>query len=298
MCAAALIWGLRRRCSIFLDRLLSSKQVAVAGKKMPSSSVLQARGPPVNYVVSLGSHCHTSYALRQACLKRFSCPFDWIFSQCDMLIDCLDTRFEKLLDKREFIDHSQGKSLKTVEEKIRAGHKTYGPMLFNHHDPRRPDHYEYYKRCVERFRVVATDAAAHKLYVHLQINNNTLSTSDAKKLNAALKRHGCKNYTLLVINHKVAEKGQQRRYDVSRKANNLLMIDLISNTASNGVAFESKKDNDFLDGMLKKLFNYELSDYEMRSDANGRGIAKPLINKGVRASDTKLYKAIRLDYKD
>ncbi|EPY6699651.1 papain-like cysteine peptidase [Klebsiella quasipneumoniae] len=43
----------------------------------------------VKHIVSPGSHCLTSWALKKFNLKKTSLPFDWIFSCPAMVIDCL-----------------------------------------------------------------------------------------------------------------------------------------------------------------------------------------------------------------
>lgn len=248
---------------------------------------------PIKYVISIGTHCHTSFTLKEAGLKRFSCPFDWIFGYQDTIVSCLNTRFRALLDQRQYIDHADGKSLKTVEEKIRAGHRKYGDRLFNHHDPRRDDHYQYYKRCVKRFKSVATDDASHKLYVHMSVNGMAASLADAKRLSQALKQYGCTNYTLLIINHKISAIQNDAPISRVRRCQEICMASLVTQTASNGVRFGCKADNDALQHLLKSLFKYELGN---EPPVSIKPEAKKGINKGVRKCSSPLYKAIRDDY--
>ncbi|WP_317453914.1 DUF1796 family putative cysteine peptidase [Klebsiella quasipneumoniae] len=56
----------------------------------------------VKHIVSLGSHCLTSWTLKKFNLKKISLPFDWIFSCPAMVIDCLRDDFQTFLDKNEY----------------------------------------------------------------------------------------------------------------------------------------------------------------------------------------------------
>jgi hypothetical protein len=47
----------------------------------------------INYTCSLGSLCHSSQILKRNNYKKCSYPFDWIFSNYDIIIDCLEDDF-------------------------------------------------------------------------------------------------------------------------------------------------------------------------------------------------------------
>ena len=48
----------------------------------------------INHVCSLRSLCHSSQILKRNKYKLCSYPFDWIFSNCDTIIDCLENDFK------------------------------------------------------------------------------------------------------------------------------------------------------------------------------------------------------------
>ena len=52
----------------------------------------------INYTCSFGSLCHSSKILKRNNLKLCSYPFDWIFSNCDNIIDCIEDNFNIFLD--------------------------------------------------------------------------------------------------------------------------------------------------------------------------------------------------------
>lgn len=73
-------------------------------------------------------------------LRRYGGPFDWIYSNVPMIMDCLEDDFEKLLDQKLMLKRAGGPGI---------GHKFYGPMLsdrtaipivFPHHNPMTKDH--------------------------------------------------------------------------------------------------------------------------------------------------------------
>jgi len=114
------------------------------------------------HVLSLGVSCFPAAYLRDRDLRRYAGPFDWLFSSPGVVCSCLQDDFESFLDKSEYHDCGQaGKS----------GHKLYGKMLerstvFNHHDPRLADHYDYFCRAVARLRLVlAMPSVARKLFL-------------------------------------------------------------------------------------------------------------------------------------
>ena len=51
------------------------------------------------YFVSLGERCYTSSLLKRNKLKKESYPFDWIFSNLDMILHCIFDNFETFLNK-------------------------------------------------------------------------------------------------------------------------------------------------------------------------------------------------------
>lgn len=56
---------------------------------------------PIQHIVSLGTHCLSSYFLKFFGLKTYSLPFDWLFTSPEMIIDCISNNFDFFL-KQEF----------------------------------------------------------------------------------------------------------------------------------------------------------------------------------------------------
>ncbi|NBU53167.1 MAG: methyltransferase domain-containing protein [Alphaproteobacteria bacterium] len=115
----------------------------------------------INYVCSLGPYCQSSQVLKRWNLKKCSYPFDWIFSNCDIILHCIKDDFKVFLDREYY---------KTITHD-RCEHTYYKlGCMFNHSNPKiDDDKYSYYGRCVNRFRsLLAYDG--HKLFMMMMLN--------------------------------------------------------------------------------------------------------------------------------
>ena len=118
----------------------------------------------INYTCSLGSLCQSSQILKRNNLKLCSYPFDWIFSNCDNIIHCIEDNFNIFLDKSYYINISP----------TNCGHSKYHNVMFNHHNPLiNIDHYNYYVRCVDRFKTLL-QKQEHKLFIMIFVNINNV----------------------------------------------------------------------------------------------------------------------------
>ncbi|MCS6746325.1 papain-like cysteine peptidase [Klebsiella quasipneumoniae] len=147
-------------------RELTSSRMAFGNVSIPphpeSGTETQGR-LAVKHIVSLGSHCLTSWTLKKFNLKKTSLPFDWIFSCPAMVIDCLRDDFQTFLDKNEY------SSLNRQSKEPGAHHNKYKEKyhlndIFTHRDPTTPTDYAYYVRAVKRFRNILKSADG-KLFV-------------------------------------------------------------------------------------------------------------------------------------
>ena len=115
--------------------------------------------------VALGTFCHVAAALRDCGLRRWTGPFDWIFSTPAMIASCLSDDFETFLDPRQF--RSVPAAELTAGARRQCRHLGYEerfglPPLFNHHDPAANEgDRRQLERAVGRFRrVMAGDGPA------------------------------------------------------------------------------------------------------------------------------------------
>ena len=116
---------------------------------------------------SLGMLCHTANILKKHNRKHCSFPFDWIFTTPKMVTSCLRDDFDCFLDKSQYVDPPYVCPYGTEEK---CGHKTYHEELFNHRDPRKQHNYDYYVRCVNRFRDMLASHRPKKFYIMTKDN--------------------------------------------------------------------------------------------------------------------------------
>jgi hypothetical protein len=184
--------------------------------------------------LSLGSLCHASMLLKNIGYKKRSYPFDWIFSNPEMVIECLKDDFKTFLDKSYYI-HRHSKQ---------CGHSLYHPHMFNHRNPlKNEEDHLYHTRCVHRFRELSSQ---RKCFVVMLVNLTTeTDTNYWTKWNQSLSEL-VNNYVLVVISHRT---GACRSFETVDK-DNVRFINVTTLTVSNGTGFGTKEDNAFLHNKL------------------------------------------------
>ena len=201
----------------------------------------------INYTCSLGSLCHSSQILKRNNLKLCSYPFDWIFSNCDNIIHCIEDNFNIFLDKSYYINISQSQ----------CGHSKYNNRMFNHHNPLiNIDNYNYYVRCVDRFKNLL-QKQYHKLFIMIFVNMNNINENIKNNIidfNNKFSRY-TSNYTLLVIFH---IPNKQQNHNIFTYNDNIHFLELHTLSCSNGVEFSNHNDNIYLDNIIKSMYNFNL----------------------------------------
>lgn len=195
----------------------------------------------ISHTISLGPNCLSSCTIKSIGLKRYSCPFDWIFSDQDMIVDCLVNDFKLYLDQTQYT---------TVPgaTHVTAGHKTYGPYTFAHHDPRRPDHYAYFARTVDRFRLVLKDTEHTKLFFLV-----STPKVNADKLAAALRQY-TSNFLLLIV-QLVLDK--ERKITKVKQDGDVLIVEFHHIAPQEGIRFKNPEEDVFLRTFLREGFYHE-----------------------------------------
>ena len=117
---------------------------------------------------SLGFHCQASKILIRNNIKKESYPFDWMFSNIVIIKDCIEDNFNKLLEKKYYIDFSN-KSYNN-----NCGHSIYKTNLFPHRDMRLNHNYDYLTRCVDRFRYLCK-SDKEKVFLITIIHTNLIT---------------------------------------------------------------------------------------------------------------------------
>lgn len=204
----------------------------------------------MNHVCSLGLICHTSNFLKENNLKVCSYPFDWIYSQPDMIIHCIEDEFKMFLDKSYYID---------VTPKS-AGHSYYNKYLFAHRNPlNNQDDYDYYIRCVNRFKNLIKSKES-KLFIMMfpnmtaeKIINENVRTNIIN-FNTKLSKYTT-NYKLLIILHLKNQK--KNDYNFSYQ-DNIHFLEVYTLSESNGVTFNNANDNEYLSNVIKNTYNFNI----------------------------------------
>ena len=201
----------------------------------------------INYTCSLGLLCHSSQILKRNKYKLYSYPFDWIFSNMDNIIDCIENKFTVFLDKSYYINISETK----------CGHSKYNQNMFNHHNPLiNIEHYNYFIRCIDRFNNLL-QKQEHKLFMMIFINMNNISENIKNKIiefNNTLSKYTF-NYTLFVIFH---IKNKEQNDSIFTYIDNIHFLELHTLSKSNGVEFIDNNDNLYLDDIIKSKYNFSL----------------------------------------
>jgi len=153
------------------------------------------------------------------------------------------------VDFNIFLDKSY---YKTISVK-RCAHEKYHPHMFWHHNPLiNINDYEYYLRCVNRFRDLLKKKE-HKLFITINVNHEHVYDKNIIiKFNNKLSKY-TSNYTLLFINHipdKIENNHEYTYHD------NIHFLELHTLSQSNGLKFLNNKDNIYLDNIIKSNYNF------------------------------------------
>lgn len=191
--------------------------------------------------------CHSSQILKRNNLKLCSYPFDWIFSNCDNIIHCIEDNFNIFLDKSYYINISESK----------CGHSKYGITMFNHHNPlNNINDYNYYVRCVDRFKKLL-QKQEHKLFIMIFVNMKNIDENIIKHMiefNNKFSKYTY-NYTLLVIFH---IPNKQQNHHIFTYNDNIHFLELHTLSVSCGLDFKNNDDSIYLDNIIKFKYNFNL----------------------------------------
>uniref|UniRef100_A0A6C0AP82 Papain-like cysteine peptidase n=1 Tax=viral metagenome TaxID=1070528 RepID=A0A6C0AP82_9ZZZZ len=201
----------------------------------------------IKYTCSLGSLCQSSQILKNNNLKKCSYPFDWIFSNVNNILHCIDDGFNTFLDKSYYINISDKQ----------CGHSYYNKLMFNHHNPlTNEDDYNYYVRCVNRFKELLR-REEYKLFIMIIVNNDNFDENIKKciiNFNNKFNNY-TKNYRLLAIIH---IKDKARNDHIFTNSDNIDFLELHTVSSSNGLKFIDENDNDYLNSIIKTSYNFNV----------------------------------------
>jgi hypothetical protein len=125
--------------------------------------------------------------------------------------------------------------------------------MFNHHNLlNNINDYNYYVRCVDRFKKLL-QKKEHKLFIMIFVNMNNIDEYIKNKIidfNNKFSKY-TSNYTLLVIFH-IPNKPQN--HHIFTYNDNIHFLELHTLSISNGVFFINNNDNIYLDNIINSTY--------------------------------------------
>ena len=205
----------------------------------------------INYVIPLGSQCFSSFFLKKYNLKKTSYPFDWIFSSPVVIINILDDKFKKFLNKNYY----EIKDEKSKQNK----HLIYLPelMIFNHRNPYKEEDHLYYKRCIDRFYNVL-NKKEKKLFILTSLKNEINNELENICILNHKLSHLTNNYILIVIFQICTGVQSKEIYEYD----NMIIIQITTISESDGVIFLNDSDDLFYKDIIDTFFEFKLNNVE------------------------------------
>jgi len=259
--------GPERAVPKMLSAFLESKEyrereAAMAISHVNAALALQGEqlinGRAVDHLVSLGAFCLPSIICQNNGLRKYSLPFDWIFSTPRMVCDCLADDFAVFLDRgyyRSIPDPTKNYPTRQGAAEHDFYRERYGiPELFAHRDPTREGDYLYYVRCVNRFRQILRSADT-KLFLVVGRAHHDLTNEFPRLLDALT--HATTHFALLCIEVlEPVERGMSSIVPVTRTGNHALHRFIPSSFNPVGTFLPDKLDEWSL---LRLIYRYELA---------------------------------------
>ena len=214
----------------------------------------------IQHFCSFGSLCHPARMLQRIHVKNVSYPFDWMFTDENVIIDILNDDFTKFMDKSYYGDVANKFSERT------CGHSLYHEDFFFHKNPRNEDDYLYYQRCVSRFKGMLREPG-DKLFIMMYAPGSTKHPTDVYKMFedgsskediiVDLKRRGenlnntlkkfTHNYKLLIVMN--FGNNDKQSFEMEH-VGNVHYMTLNTLSESTGVTFKDNMDNLFFSGLM------------------------------------------------
>ena len=210
---------------------------------------------PIKYVCSIGNRCHTAYMLKQCNIKKASYPFDWIFSDLSMVLNCINDNFNIFLNK-EYYTVLDSSSFRQKHSYYQLNDQEY---TFNHHNPLKKDDYLYFERCCLRFQNLLKKTE-FKMFITMFLNYTKIDEEFINKIIDFNNIFGnfTSNYGLLCIVNYMSD----FNYHHFIKRNNIHILELYTTSPSNGKEFEKKEDNEYLHNIITSIYNFDLNEIE------------------------------------
>lgn len=211
------------------------------------------RPSPVTHV-ALGTFCHIASALRDARLRRWTGPFDWIFSTPAMISACLADGFATFLDPAQLTSVASADLAHGARRQGRhtAYEERYGlPPLFNHHDPAASaSDARSFERAVARMRGAIGPGQRNVFYMMSEIR---WPEGEVAELAARLGSTASRNTLAILTVEGGAAEHASTMGERNVKGCRVLDVDIRTHSRSTGIAFSDPRDAPFLDAVLREI---------------------------------------------
>ena len=204
------------------------------------------------YACSVGNYCFSAALIKMIGARNSSLPFDWLFTTPKFTSEVLKNNFQDFLDPKYYTDIA----LNEPDNERQAGHTLYHENFFNHKDPRQKLDYDYYVRCVNRFREFIK-LEDKKLFIcsykNLENKMDELLMSEIFELNKTLSDI-TQNYHLLChINYSNSD---ELDYEIS-EIGNVTFFELYTKQDNHGLGYGNDEDNEYFFEIFNSLFKHK-----------------------------------------
>jgi hypothetical protein len=220
-----------------------------------------------SHAVSIGFFCQSSAFIRrqlsdESKRKRPMLPFDVVFSNPMMVIDCIRDRFEKFLCKK-YMYRKGPKSGHTAYDQLNAdfhcwSQKRNSQCTFNHHNLTSDSVHEKYAKGCEHFLALSkvTQTKLFLCTLNPSCESNMTETSTRKLVKAISEMFPHSH--VLFVNIQV-DKNLPRKSKTTRKVVNTVTVTHLTvrtPSKSNGLQLVDHGDNTFLEDQILALYDF------------------------------------------
>lgn len=199
------------------------------------SKIMAEPRPIINHVISVGTHCYTSWLLERMGVRKYALPLDYIFSDLEMTSECISDNFKAFLDSSQY---------EIIDTEGRCGHKIYSdkyklPIIFNHHNVTQTVYYNHFARAVARFQKILS-SEGQKLF--LCVSSTDRTNDDKIRILSDVISEKCEDSELVVV--MVFGPRLRRELKFSRRIGIAKVYDFFPQTEMvKGLSFEDDQDN-------------------------------------------------------
>lgn len=170
-----------------------------------------------NYLISIGDFCFWADYLKHKSIRDVSLPFDWMFSNLQFVIECIDENFEPI---KEYI-----------KNKTQHGQREYIGLCFSkpsipHHDMILEKNHQHYLRTIERWHTLMK-LDSNFLFLHMSGDFLTQRKNLCKKFALKLRSKYPKlNFGILSMIYSFDKDAQIPYYIIDTEENKIACCDI------------------------------------------------------------------------